>query len=124
MDRLFSAFKICCYRNRQRLYHARFATDGRAVPQLRSLPLRWLGTSFLEKKGQLSNGKEIVMEPTYLRFELLLFPRSTSSLPETYVASLYWPASNEHNDDNNEQGTKDEDEDQEDKTSHQQQRRR
>jgi hypothetical protein len=82
MDALFAAFKICCYHNRQRLYHARFEIDGHSA----AITLIDVGHIIFGGKVKLSNGKEIVMEPA---FELYFSPQHILAARKKCG---YWPA--------------------------------
>jgi hypothetical protein len=66
MDQIFRAFKICCYRNRMRLYNARHALDENATITLLDSGYIIFGGSVL-----LKDGSYIELEPA---FSLYLSP--------------------------------------------------
>ena len=81
-DQLFLAFKTCVYRNRQRLYEARFEVDGHNA----SITLHDVGYLVYGGKVKLSNGRTIILEPA---FELYFSPQHILSARKKCG---YWPA--------------------------------
>jgi hypothetical protein len=82
MDQLFAAFKICAYRNRDRLFIARFAIDGTSA----AVTLHDVGFIIFGGVVKLSNGTSIEMEPA---FELYFSPEH---ILRARKKCGYWPA--------------------------------